>query len=59
MKKFKFKYNGAVLEVESETKLSAMGIANRQLPLGDGAWFDDSVINGKDAFRWVEGNFYD
>ena len=59
MKKFVFKYKGAVLEVESETKLSAMGMANRQLPLGDGAWFDDSAINGKDAFRWVEGNFYD
>lgn len=59
MKKFVFKYNGAVLEVEGNTKFEAMGIANRQLPLGDGAWFDDSAINGKDAFRWVEGNFYD
>jgi hypothetical protein len=59
MKKFVFKYNGAVLEVEGNTKSEAMGMANRQLPLGDGAWFDDSAINGKDAFRWVEGNFYD
>lgn len=59
MKKFLFKCNGWVLEVEATTKLDAMGIANRQLPLGDGAWFDDSAINGKDAFRWVEGNFYD
>lgn len=55
MQKFTFKYKDKVVEVEHEQKLAAMEIANRQLPLGDGAWFSKGV----NTYKWEEGNFFD
>lgn len=55
MKTFKFTAFGETFTTKANDKGAAMSKANRNFPLGDGAWFDTSETE----FRWVEGNFFD
>lgn len=55
MKKIKFTKGAVTIYMTGPDPLKAMQDANRALPLGAGAWFED----GPDAYRWVEGNFFD
>jgi hypothetical protein len=45
---------GQTKNVKADNALSAMLVANWKFPLGAGAWIE----NGKNAFKWVEGNFF-
>lgn len=52
---FTFIANGKTIKIKAHSKLKAMGVANRQFTLEQGAWFE----SGTDGFRWVTGNFFD
>jgi hypothetical protein len=57
---YEFEYNGEVLKFEADAYkdvFAAMGEANKQFDLPEGAWFEVGKEPGK--FRWVEGNFFD
>jgi len=56
MQTFTFNFDGQTVTAQADNAIAAMGIVNRQLPLGDGAWFP---ADQEDTFRWVEGNFFD
>lgn len=55
MKTVTFTKGAVTIFVRNKDPLKAMEEANRALPLGAGAWFED----GPDAYKWVEGNFFD
>jgi hypothetical protein len=40
-------------------KFRSMEEANKNLPLGDGAWFGPEEGLPKNTWRWEEGNFFD
>ena len=40
-------------------EFKTMEEANKELPLGDGAWFGPEEGEPKNTWRWVKGNFFD